>query len=335
MSQSSNASDQHHRRAHEPHGHRPRVLVLMGGTDAEREVSLNSGAEVARALAEGGAFEVVPLVIDRIDIEGLRAQRPSLVYPVLHGPWGEGGELQKILEQLEEEDGVPFVGPKSRPAAIAMNKLATKMHAMRLDIRTPRAREVLRRELIDIEPPLVLKPANDGSSVDLRICRDQQSVMIARAELEPKRPSLMAEQYIEGREMTVGIVNGEVLPIIEIIPPGEYYDYDAKYNSDDTGYVVEPELDEEVAEEMRRATRSIYAALGLRDAARADFIVNEQGSWFLEINTAPGMTTHSLVPMAARHTGVKMPEFCTGLARVALTRDDDRTQRAPVAVPVG
>lgn len=335
MSKSSNASDQHPRRAHEPHDHRPRVLVLMGGTDAEREVSLNSGAEVARALAEGGAFEVVPLVIDRIDIEGLRAQRPSLVYPVLHGPWGEGGELQKILERLEEEDGVPFVGPKSRPAAIAMNKLATKMHAMRLDIRTPRAREVLRRELIDIDPPLVLKPSNDGSSVDLRICRDQQSVMIARAELEPKRPSLMAEEYIEGREMTVGIVNGEVLPIIEIIPPGEYYDYDAKYNSDETRYVVEPELDEEVAEEMRRATRSIYAALGLRDAARADFIVNEQGSWFLEINTAPGMTTHSLVPMAARHTGVEMPEFCTGLARVALTRDDDRTQRAPVAVPVG
>lgn len=317
------------------HSHRPRVLVLMGGPDAEREVSLNSGAEVARALDEGGAFEVVPLVIDRIDIEGLRAQRPRLVYPVLHGPWGEGGELQKILEQFEEEDGVPFVGPKSRAAAIAMNKLATKMHAMRLEIRTPRAREVLRRELIDIDPPLVLKPSNDGSSVDLRICRSQQEVMLARAELEAKRPSLMAEEYIEGREMTVGIVNGEVLPIIEIIPATEYYDYEAKYTRDDTRYVVEPELDEEIAEEMRRATRAIYSALGLRDVARADFIVNDQGPWFLEINTAPGMTTHSLVPMAARHTGVEMPEFCTSVARVALTRDDDLTRRALEAVPVG
>ncbi|MBI1303265.1 MAG: D-alanine--D-alanine ligase [Phycisphaera sp.] len=328
-------SRDHARRDHARQAaHRPRVLVLMGGPDAEREVSLNSGAEVAKALEEGGAFEVVPLVIDRIDLEGLRAQRPNLVYPVLHGPWGEGGELQRILEQLEEEDGVPFVGPKSRPAAIAMNKLATKMHAMRLDIRTPRAREVLRRELIDIDPPLVLKPSNDGSSVDLRICRDQQEVMIARAELEAKRPSLMAEEYIEGREMTVGIVNGEVLPIIEIIPATEYYDYEAKYNRDDTRYLVDPELDPEVAEEMRGATRAIFAALGLRDVARADFIVNAQGAWFLEINTAPGMTTHSLVPMAARHTGVEMPEFCTSVARAALTRDDEPNPRKPEPVPV-
>jgi len=326
MSKPSNPSD--------PNPRLPRVLVLMGGPDGERDVSLDSGAEVARALDAGGAFEAVPLVIDRIDIEGLRAHKPDLVYPVLHGPWGEGGELQRILEQLEDEDGVPFVGPKSRAAAIAMNKLATKMHAMRLEIRTPRAREVLRRELIDIEPPLVLKPSNDGSSLDLRICRTQQEVMLARAELEARRPSLMAEEYIAGREMTVGIVNGELLPIVEIIPPGEYYDYEAKYKSDKTRYQIEPELDEEIAEEMRRATRAIYSALGLRDAARADFIVNDHGAWFLEINTAPGMTTHSLVPMAALRTGVKMPELCTAVARVALTRDDDRTMRAPAPVPV-
>ena len=273
------------------------------------------------------------LTIDRITRDEILAHSPNVVFPIVHGPWGEGGPLQEILEELHASEGVPYIGPKPRAAAIAMNKLATKMHAMRLEIRTPRSREVRRREAIDLEAPLVLKPSNDGSSVDLRICRTLQEVLRARNELEPKREMLMAEQYVEGREMTVGIVNGEVLPIIEIVPATSFYDYEAKYFRDDTRYVVDPELPADVAEEMRNATRGIFSALGLRDIARADFIVDAEGAWFLEINTAPGMTTHSLVPMAARHIGVEMPALCTRIVRAAMQRDDDPNPTIAITIP--
>jgi D-alanine-D-alanine ligase len=331
MNGSTHAATPHHG-SHAKHA-KQRVLVLMGGPDAEREVSIMSGTEVARALDEGGAFESIPLTIERVTRDEILAHNPDAVFPVVHGPWGEGGPLQEILESIHASEGIPYIGPKPRAAAIAMNKLATKMHATRIEIRTPRSREVRRRELIDLDPPIVLKPSNDGSSVDLRICRTIADVVRARAELEPKRELLMAEQYVEGREMTVGIVNGEVLPIIEIVPATTFYDYEAKYFRDDTRYVVDPALPPQVAEEMRNATRGIYSALGLRDIARADFIVDSHGAWFLEINTAPGMTTHSLVPMAARHIGIEMPALCTRVVRAALARDDDPNPTIAVTMP--
>lgn len=314
-------------------GHHTRVLVLMGGPDAERDVSIMSGTEVARALRQHGLFDVKDLVVDRITKEEILSHHPEVIYPIVHGPWGEGGPLQEILEDLHLSDGIPYIGPKPRPAATAMNKLATKMHAVRLDIRTPKAREVRRREALDVVPPLVLKPSNDGSSVDLRICRTEIEAVRARAELEPRRELLMAEEYIEGREMTVGIVNGRVLPIIEIKPKTAFYDYQAKYFRDDTQYVVDPELPEAVKREMVDATAGIYSALHLRDIARADFMVNDAGAWFLEINTAPGMTTHSLVPMAARHIGIEMPELCASVVRAALSRDDDPNPTIKVVTP--
>jgi D-alanine-D-alanine ligase len=302
-----------------------RVLVLMGGPDAEREVSLMSGAEVAKALASTGRFEVLERVIERTSAEELLALRPDVIYPVVHGPWGEGGPLQEILEALALSHGIPYVGPRPLAAAIAMDKLRTKVMAAAVGVRTPRARELRPGEALDLDPetlgsPVVLKPSNDGSSVDLRICRTGEALRAARAELEAKRPHLMAEEFIRGREMTVGIVNGEVLPIIEIVPAVEFYDYEAKYFRDDTRYVVDPELPEAHANEMRDATRAVFSRIGLRDAARADFMVDERGAWFLEINTAPGMTTHSLVPMASRHRGVDMPELCASLVDAAWSR---------------
>ncbi len=301
----------------------PRVAVLMGGPDAEHDVSLMSGSEVARALDASGRFEVVPLTIARdarIDAAGILALRPDAVYPVLHGPWGEGGPLQEILESIEASHGVPFVGPGARAARIAMDKGLTKRFAREAGVRTPDSCAVAAGEALAIAPPLVLKPSNDGSSVDLRICRDDAEVVAARRELEPRRPALMAERFVSGREMTVGIVDGETLPIIEIVPRTAFYDYEAKYIRDDTEYRLEPALPAEVAAEMHRATRAVFAALGLRDAARADFIVDGEGAWFLEINSAPGMTTHSLVPKAARHRGVEMPELCAGFVARALAR---------------
>ncbi len=296
----------------------------MGGPDAEREVSIMSGTEVARALTASGEFTVIALTVDKPTAAELLAHSPDVIYPVLHGPWGEGGPLQEILEALAASHGIGYIGPKPRAAAIAMDKIATKAFASQVGVRTPRARQLQRNDGIDLAlelgAPLVLKPSNDGSSVDLRICRTAAEITAARAQLEVKREFLMAESFVQGREMTVGIVNGETLPIIEIIPAVEYYDYQAKYFRDDTRYVLEPTLDAALADEMRTSTKAIFSALGLRDVARADFIVNDSGAWFLEINTAPGMTTHSLVPMASRHRGVDMPQLCAGLVHAALKR---------------
>ncbi len=144
--------------------------------------------------------------------------------------------------------------------------------------------------------------------------------MQAAAQLFAIGKRVLAESYIRGREITVGIVDGEVLPIIEIVPAVEYYDYQAKYHRDDTRYVLDPELPAAVAEAARRFTRIAWECVGCRDLARADFLVDERGPWFLEINTMPGMTTHSLVPKAALHAGVTMTELCARLVRGALAR---------------
>ncbi len=301
-------------------GARPRVLVLMGGPDAEREVSIMSGTEVAKALESTGEFEVLLRTVMRPDARELLECAPDVIYPVLHGPWGEGGPLQEILESIFLAHDIAYVGPRPLPASIAMDKLQTKMLAATVRVRTPRSRQIRAGEALDLQPPLVFKPSNDGSSVDLRICHNAEEVAAARSELEPKRAHLMAEEYIAGREMTVGIVNGEVLPIIEIVPAVAFYDYEAKYFRNDTRYVLDPELPEAIKHEMCTATKAVYERIGLRDAARADFMVDARGAWFLEINSAPGMTTHSLVPMASRHRGVEMAQLCAGMVHRALAR---------------
>jgi D-alanine-D-alanine ligase len=296
------------------------VLVLMGGPDAERAVSLDSGACVAKALRSSRRFRVAEAVIDAPGAEELRRLADDagarVVFPVLHGTWGEGGPLQEALE----EAGLAYVGSRPRSARLAMDKLATKT-TLRVDgVPTPIARALDERDACDVEPPLVLKPIDDGSSVDLRICRTPAEVEQARAVLHDRRGRLMAERYVAGRELTVGIVDDAALPVIEIIPAVEFYDYEAKYEREDTRYVVDPDLPAETLERCREIALLAFRRLGCRDLARVDFIDAPGGPWFLELNTMPGFTTHSLLPMAARATGVEMPALCAGLARTALDR---------------
>jgi D-alanine-D-alanine ligase len=225
------------------------------------------------------------------------------------------------MQEILEATGLPYVGCRPKAAALAMDKLATKMLADQVGVPTPGSREVRPGEPIDLEPPLVLKPANEGSSVGLRICRDRAAVEAARRELEPVTPRLMAERYIRGREVTVGVIDGKVLPIIEIRPAVEFYDYEAKYTREDTAYLLDPELPPGVADALRRHTLAVWERLGCRHLARADFLVDSAAPhvpWFLEINTMPGMTTHSLVPKAARHAGTDMTALCGGLVRRAI-----------------
>lgn len=304
----------------------PVIAVLMGGPDAEREVSLASGSEVAAALRASGGFTVVECTIHRPTIFELQSMltgcRADVVFPVLHGRWGEGGPLQEMLEQLR----VPYIGSQPQPASLAMNKMQTKALVSVEGVPTPPAQELEPDTRCSIKPPLVLKPVDDGSSVDLRICRNEAEVADARALLHPRRGRLMAEAYITGREITAGIILDEALPLIEIIPAVEYYDYQAKYTREDTQYVLDPDLPDGITEQCIEMAMIAYRTLGCRDIARVDIMLDGGTGaaggqpWFLEINTMPGFTTHSLVPMASRRRGVEMPELCAQLAQHALNR---------------
>ena len=299
---------------------RPAVLVLMGGPDAEREISLYSGRAVAQALRDSGRFRVIEQEIDRPTPADLAGLGGDVVFPVLHGRFGEGGPLQETLEAI----GLPYVGSPPQASALAMNKLTTKRLLAVEGVPLPVDCRLEATDPCPLEPPLVLKPIDDGSSVDLRICRTAGEVAAARAGLHHRRGAIMAERYIAGREVTVGIIDDTPLPLIEIIPADdvEFYDFEAKYFRDDTRYTIEPQLPAGVADQCTHLAMVAFNRLGCRDLARVDFMVDDEGPWFLEINTIPGFTTHSLVPMAAARAGLDMPELCAKLVGAALARSE-------------
>jgi D-alanine-D-alanine ligase len=303
------------------------VLVLGGGPDSEREVSLISSSFVAKAIDASGRFKAHREVIDRVNIDQLRALPGDVVFPVLHGGWGEGGPLQDLLEA----DGRPFVGSMSRAARHAMDKFATKLTAAQLGIATPAPAFVLdpRDTVCPIPFPVIMKPIHEGSTIGLFVCRDERDWARARATIDEaaftgERRAFIVEPCITGaqggkaRELTVGIVDGRPLPVIEIKPADGLYDYEAKYTRNDTQYLLDPPLPAGVDGQIKQWTASLAGAMGVRHVARADFMLGADGrAWFLEINTMPGFTDHSLVPKAAAHAGMAMPALCAGLVDMA------------------
>jgi D-alanine-D-alanine ligase len=302
---------------------RTTVTVLMGGPDVEHDVSLQSGSRVAEALAGFDDLVVRSRVLPRTtppDQDALVAMLDEdgcdVVFPVLHGPWGEGGPLQRMLESI----GRPFVGCGAKAAAIAMDKLASKRAAAIAGLPTPDAVEVIDGRPIPLDTPFVIKPVDEGSSVGVRFVHESPDADAAIAELRPRHRRLMAESFVRGRELTVGILGDRALPVIEIVPTTAFYDYDAKYLRDDTRYVVDPALPEGVAAQIARWSLDLHHAIDARHVSRVDWLLetSDDGSpprcWFLEVNTMPGMTSHSLVPMAAAAVGIDFPSLCRSLA---------------------
>jgi len=298
------------------------VTVLMGGPDAEHDVSIRSGTRVADALATFDDLVVRPRTIpatESPDHDVLAAMldedRCDVVFPVLHGPWGEGGPLQRMLESI----GRPFVGSGADAAARAMDKLASKRTAAIAGTATPDAVEVVADRPIPLDPPFVIKPVDEGSSVGVRFVHATADADAAIAELRPRHRRLMAESFVKGRELTVAIVGDDAFPVIEIVPATAFYDYEAKYLRDDTRYVVDPPLPEGLADDLACRSRVLHDAIGARHLSRVDWLLEEPADggppriWFLEVNTMPGMTDHSLVPMAAAARGIDFPTLCRGL----------------------
>jgi D-alanine-D-alanine ligase len=294
------------------------VAVVMGGNSAEREVSLNSGANVLEALRSRGVdahgVDGVPALL-----EGLRAGRYARVFNILHGRGGEDGTLQGALESL----GVPYTGSGVLGSALSMDKVRTKQVWLALGLPTPRYASYrpgddVREAIADLGLPVVVKPSHEGSSVGISRVRSPADLSAAIELAARYDGELVIEQLIEGGEYTVGILEGEALPSIRIVPPGEYYDYHAKYVSDDTQYLC-PGLEGEAEAQLRALALRAFDASGASGWGRVDVMRDRQGgNWLLEVNTTPGMTSHSLVPKAARALGIDFPSLCWRILETSL-----------------
>ncbi|USN99041.1 MAG: D-alanine--D-alanine ligase [Phycisphaeraceae bacterium] len=302
---------------------RPSVLVLGGGPGAEREISLASARGVGDALREAG-HEVHAETIGAVTLDQLRAMQGDVVFPVLHGSWGEGGPLQELLER----DGRPFVGSRAGAARLAMDKVATKMEGARLGMTVSRTCLLNRDDAACPLPlPVVVKPVHEGSSVGLMMCHVEQDWDRAHERVRSGEFGdrvFLIEPLIRGRELTAGLLAGEngtlrPLPLIEIVPAAGVYDYEAKYTRGDTKYLVGPDLPAGVADRVRGDAVRLANAIGVRHLCRVDFLLDEHGAaWLLELNTMPGFTPTSLLPKAARHEGIEMPALVSGLVNAAM-----------------
>ena len=296
-------------------------MVLAGGPDRERAVSLMSGSEVAGALRQAG-HDVVEFDISPSDLAALDwfAQWPGdVVFPVFHGPWGEGGGLQRILDERR----LPYVGSRTIAAELCMDKFQAKQVLVRHGLPTPAYEKLGRGDTPSLAPPLVIKALCEGSSFEMAICRDAGEVADAAADLFQRHQQLLFEQFVAGLELTVGVIGppgapGEALPPIQIVPAVSFYDYEAKYDRDDTQYLFDIDLPRPVLDDLVDQALRAHEALGCRHLSRVDFIADaDRRLWILELNTLPGFTAHSLLPKAAAKAGISMPRLVDRLVRWA------------------
>lgn len=295
------------------------VTVLYGGPGAERAVSLDSGKAVAEALRRRGhkvyLADITPDNLAALD------RAADVVFPALHGTWGEDGKLQTILE----ERGVRFVGAGSAASALSFDKVACKDLAAAAGIPTP-AYFVVERDKPDAaaspwQGPVVVKPVDQGSSVDTFVVKRESDFLPAVETVLGHHGRALVETYIAGEELTVGILGDRPLPSICIRPRAEFYDYEAKYEDGATEYVFDAGLPAALLESAATMSMGMFAGVGCRHLARVDWMLDrEQRLWFLEINTLPGFTSHSLLPKAAARIGIAFDELVERLVR--LTYED-------------
>ncbi|MHA6478195.1 D-alanine--D-alanine ligase [Stutzerimonas sp. KH-1] len=287
-----------------------RVAVLFGGKSAEREVSLKSGAAVLEALRAAG---VDAFGIDAGDdlLQRLSSERIDRAFIVLHGRGGEDGSMQGLLECA----GIPYTGSGILASALAMDKLRTKQVWQSLGLPTPQhavltSEADCRTAAETLGFPLIVKPAHEGSSIGMAKVGDVAELVAAWRAASTYDAQVLVEQWIQGPEFTVAVLHGQVLPPIGLGTPHTFYDYDAKYLASDTQYRIPCGLDAAREEELKVLSARACEAVGIRGWARVDVMQDAEGNfWLLEVNTVPGMTDHSLVPMAARAAGLDFQQL--------------------------
>ncbi|MEK7438364.1 MAG: D-alanine--D-alanine ligase [Pseudomonadota bacterium] len=295
-----------------------RVAVLLGGRSAEREVSLRSGTMVLNALRSRGvdahAFDP-----QQRDLAALIAEKFGRVFIALHGRYGEDGTIQGALELL----GIPYTGSGVMASALAMDKWRSKLVWQAAGIPTPRyemltAQSDFAAVVSRLALPLMVKPANEGSSIGMsKVC--SASGMEEAYALAANYDSLvLAEQFIDGIELTAAVLGSEALPLIKLETPREFYDYEAKYQAGDTRYLIPCGLAAGAETALQQQVLAAFGTLGCRGWGRVDLMLDRAGApWFIEVNTSPGMTDHSLVPMAARHAGLSFEDLVLRILELA------------------
>jgi len=286
-----------------------RVAVLLGGDSAEREISLLSGQAVLTALQSRGvnaiAIDVGPDIAER-----LRSEKVDRVFNILHGRGGEDGKLQGLLEMMH----IPYTGSGVLASALAMDKVKTKQLWAASGLPTPRF-SVLHdnsdwQGLIEELGEVVVKPAHEGSSIGMSMAADASALRHAYEKASQYDTAVIAEQRIRGAEFTVPVIHGESFPAIQLSTSHEFYDYDAKYLAQDTNYLCPAPLTPEKTTELAELCLQAFSNLGAEGWGRVDVMQDQQGRfWLLELNTVPGMTDHSLVPLSAASRGMDFPEL--------------------------
>lgn len=295
-----------------------KVAVLMGGRSAERAVSLKSGGRVLAALKAKGvnahAFDPGERAMS-----ALVEERFDRAFVILHGRFGEDGTVQGALELL----GVPYTGSGVLASALAMDKWHAKLVWQACGIPTPRA-ELLTRDsdwqalAARLGLPLMVKPANEGSSIGMTKVKTARELAEAYALAANYDSVVIAESFVEGVELTAGILGEQPLPLIKLETPREFYDYEAKYQADDTRYLIPCGLPPDAERIVQDEALFAFKALGCSGWGRVDLMLDRSGKpYFLEVNTSPGMTDHSLVPMAARHAGMSFEDLCLRILELA------------------
>lgn len=296
-----------------------KVAVLMGGSAAEREISLNSGNAVYQALKTQGV-DVIAVDVTGSPIEALSAVKVDRVFNIIHGRGGEDGVLQAVLEVL----GLPYTGSGVMASALSMDKLRTKLCWQGMGLSTPKWFVMQNAQDIDsciaaLGFPLIVKPAQEGSSIGMSKANNQDELTKAFTLAQQYQCDVYAEQWVQGQEYTVGVLDGEALPVIRLQTPNEFYDFDAKYRANTTQYHCPCGLSEQSEQQLQALAVKACQGLAIKGWARVDvFIDANDGSQLIEVNTVPGMTDHSLVPMAAKVAGVDFNELVWRILETSL-----------------
>lgn len=296
-----------------------RIGVLMGGLSSERDVSLRSGAAVAKALREA-AYTVVEIDVQKDIAQRLIAEKIDVAFIALHGRYGEDGSIQGLLESMF----IPYTGSGVLASSVGMEKVFTKQVFVARGIPTPKHKifstpdDALEHDL-PFPYPVVVKPSREGSSVGVAIAKDDIQYRDAVKEAGKYPGLIMVEQFIKGREVQGAVLDDEALGVIEIVPAREFYDYQAKYGPNSgTQYIFPARLDPEVYDRVNQICLSAHQALGCSGATRSDAIVTESGEiYLLEVNTLPGMTATSLLPKIAAGKGISFTQLCERLLQGA------------------
>lgn len=296
-----------------------RVVVLMGGTAAERDISLKSGTEVTQALQQAGVDATACDVKSVEDVLAVTSQYDR-AFIALHGRWGEDGGVQALLDALD----FPYTGSQMTASALAMDKLRTKWLWQGVGLPTPGFQVVspsqpFDKNAFELGFPVIVKPSHEGSSIGMRKVDDLNSLEEAIAFAQDYDTEILIEQWVTGREYTCGVLGDSALPMIHLKTDHDFYDFDAKYQSSSTQYICPCGLPAEQEARIQALVMKAFHALGARHWGRVDLMLDENGqAWLIELNSVPGMTDHSLVPMAAKAAGIDFPELVRRILSMTL-----------------